>query len=444
MSVIVQEMAEWIMRPPVIARSLAAARATVLLAGLAWNIANGDPLSRARFARREGLNGALPPIPWAELRAGSIDELIALLVVYKTTHYAADFRRIISVELKPEGKLRVEWMDGSRPAGAPAPAPASAPAPAPAPAPAARAARPASRPARPRQPIADKLVQSIKHYKQGKVVDLQAVISGRKNAENLLQTIVAAEDLGQLHPAHAVHVHVHNLLSAISEHLAGLAEMRRWVDLVSAAEDEYMPSGPPMSPLTASYFNCWALFDACIGSGGETMGSVALAVAAAGGMHSEWLRLMRLQQESRMGVYVHQGAEKSSVLLRELVTGRLYRAIPAAGYRGRAGEMWYARLLPPPLPGMTEHVVFTTPYLLLGAVEHEWQGYFRRTLPDTPQQARLDAYEEHMKFGPSRRYWHEFVLEAYVNYQSDVVFLTGLPDIPESRPHSSVNSGVGS
>ena len=45
-----------------------------------------------------------------------------------------------------------------------------------------------------------------------------------------------------------------------------------------------------------------------------------------------------------------------------------------------------------------------------------------------------------MKFGPGRDYWSEFVLEAYVNYRSDVIFLRGLPDVPESRPHSSVNS----
>jgi hypothetical protein len=44
-----------------------------------------------------------------------------------------------------------------------------------------------------------------------------------------------------------------------------------------------------------------------------------------------------------------------------------------------------------------------------------------------------------MKYGPSRKYWNEFVTEAYVNFRSDVIYLTGLPDIPESLPHSSAN-----
>ena len=42
----------------------------------------------------------------------------------------------------------------------------------------------------------------------------------------------------------------------------------------------------------------------------------------------------------------------------------------------------------------------------------------------------------HMKFGPARDYWNEFVFEAYVNHQADAIFLAGLPDVPESRPHA--------
>lgn len=476
MSEIVEEMAELALKPPIRSRSPEAVKAALYLAAFAWNAAVGQPFSRDGLARLPGPNAELPPIPWAELRADNASQLLALLVDYKTARYPADFRRIVSTELRPDNNVRVSWTEGFQPAGASAAAaapsaarPAGSPAAAGAVGSAPAAAAPttdrpltaqpapvqpvvvpppvtrtaaAGRSARRRQPIADKLVKSIKRYTQSKVVDLGAVIAGRKNAEDLLQTVVDDEDLVKLQPAHAVHVYVHNLFSVMAEQLSGLKETNRLLDLVAAAEEEYMPSGPPMSPLTGSYFNCWALFDACLGSGGETIGSVALAVASVSGMHSEWLGLMRLQLQSRMGIYVHQGVEKNVVRLRELVTGHQYRAIPTSGYRGKAGEIWYVRLLPPPLPGMSEHVVFTTPYLLVGAVEHEWQSYFRRTLPDTPE-ARIEAYEQHMKFGPSRRYWHEFVLEAYVNYASDVVFLTGLPDIPESRPHSAVNSLAG-
>ena len=50
-----------------------------------------------------------------------------------------------------------------------------------------------------------------------------------------------------------------------------------------------------------------------------------------------------------------------------------------------------------------------------------------------------------MKYGPTREYWNDFVFEAYVNYRTEAIYLAGLPDIPESRPHSKVNSwGFGS
>jgi hypothetical protein len=145
-------------------------------------------------------------------------------------------------------------------------------------------------------------------------------------------------------------------------------------------------------------------------------------------------------QESRMGVYIHEGTERDAIVLREFVTDTVCRAVVPSGYRGRKGELWYVRVLPPPLPGVMEHVVFTTPYLLVHPGEREWQAYFRRTLPDAPLRDRIARYEHHMKFGPTRDYWTEFVFEAYVNHRSDVIFLKGLPDVPESRPHSSVNS----
>lgn len=68
-----------------------------------------------------------------------------------------------------------------------------------------------------------------------------------------------------------------------------------------------------------------------------------------------------------------------------------------------------------------------------------WLAYVKRTLPDGSHADRIAAYAQHMKFGPTRDYWSEFVFEAYVNHRFDVIFLRGLPDVPESQPCSSVN-----
>ena len=94
------------------------------------------------------------------------------------------------------------------------------------------------------------------------------------------------------------------------------------------------------------------------------------------------------------------------------------------------------RVLPPPIHGSAEHIVFTTPYIVLHPRPHDWLAYCSRTFSET---ARVEDYERHMKYGPTREYWNDFVFEAYVNYRAEAIYLAGLPDVPESRPHSEVN-----
>jgi hypothetical protein len=280
----------------------------------------------------------------------------------------------------------------------------------------------------------------MRRHLRAKIVDLNAVMAGRRAAEELRTTVATHDELADLHPTHAIYVYAQNQVSVISEQLSALEEMDRFVELISTAQDEYMPSGPRMSPLTTSFFTCWAFFDACVGAAEETLGTTILSVGSAFGMDDGLLRVIGLLQDSRMGVYVHEGGDEGRVVLRELVTGTVCRAICPSGYRGRKGELWYVRVLPPLAPGLEEHVVITTPYLLIDPNEREWLSYFCRTLPEAAGEDRITAYERHMKFGPARDYWTEFVFEAYVNHRSDVIFLRGLPDVPASRPHSKANS----
>ncbi|MBI5525186.1 MAG: hypothetical protein HY897_02550 [Deltaproteobacteria bacterium] len=291
-----------------------------------------------------------------------------------------------------------------------------------------------------RNPIADDLVAKMKKEVRGTVVNFKEVMNGRVIADELQKTVATKERLAGFHPAHAVYVCAQNQVSVMSEQLTTLDEMAPFAEIVSKAEDLYMPSGPPMSPLTTSYLTCWAFFDACAGPTNETIGTTVVEMGAAFGMDVELLRLIHIMQQSRMGFYIHEGTEGILAVLRELVTDTVCRAIVPSGYRGQNGELWYARVLPPPLPGGSEHVVFTTPYILMKPALCEWQAYFCRTLPDAPQQVRLDAYEQHMKYGPTRGYWNDFVFEGYVNHRTEAIYLAGLPDVPESRPHSEVNS----
>jgi hypothetical protein len=83
-----------------------------------------------------------------------------------------------------------------------------------------------------------------------------------------------------------------------------------------------------------------------------------------------------------MGFYIHRGREGSLSILEDLVTRAVYQAIVPTGYGGSKNENWYIRLLPPPIPGSTEHVVSTTPYVVVSPTSRiGWRIFSRRCLP---------------------------------------------------------------
>lgn len=283
--------------------------------------------------------------------------------------------------------------------------------------------------------IASTLVAEIKRQSQSKVVDLKILIRAQAKTEEQQKTVAAPQQLAELHPAHAAYVYAQNQISLITERLSVARAATPLSKIVEKAEDYYCPGGPPLSPLTNSYFTCWAMFDACVGPTRETFGDLVLAVGAELEMDDTLTGLARLMQQSRMGLYVHEGVYGEQVVLRDLVMETEHRCLVPSKYRGSKGELWYARVLPPPHPSFSESIVFTTPYVLLDPKAPAWREYFNRTLPSTPQEDRIRAYEQHMKFGPSRHYWNDFIFEGYSNYRTEAVYLVGLPDVPASRPH---------
>jgi hypothetical protein len=124
----------------------------------------------------------------------------------------------------------------------------------------------------------------------------------------------------------------------------------------------------------------------------------------------------------------------------ELLTDVRQEAVCSSGYDGTKGELWLARVMPPPVGSPSRAVVVTTPYLVLNPGLDDWMAYLKRTLPKTQRSNTREAHEYLMKFGLQPNYWPEYVFESYVNHPSDVIYVRGLPDVPESRPHSRVNS----
>ena len=89
-------------------------------------------------------------------------------------------------------------------------------------------------------------------------------------------------------PLHAVYAYAQNKLSAIVEDVAQLPMCAELAEAYSAAEEEYLPSGPPMSPLTRSHFFCWAVFDSHVGKQTETLAKLPSISAAGWGWNRVW------------------------------------------------------------------------------------------------------------------------------------------------------------
>jgi hypothetical protein len=241
-----------------------------------------------------------------------------------------------------------------------------------------------------------------------------------------------------LSPLHARYAAAQHLAAAFAEYAAEFPILASFRDAALAAEEDYLPSGPPMSPLTMSYFTTWMLFDLRFGPEAETLADCLLRVVQEFSVEPDLVEALRRLASSRMGVFVHEGRGDDGrlVRLRELVTQDLVVCEVPAGRRGEAGELWYVRVCPPLAGVASHHLVFTTPYVLVETLRADWTAYLHRALLDVPggdDQARL---HELMKFGRTPRAWPEFVLRAYHHHVGDAVFLAGIPDVPGSLPHA--------
>jgi len=148
--------------------------------------------------------------------------------------------------------------------------------------------------------------------------------------------------------------------------------------------------------------------------------------------------------KTRAGLYVCEGEQGEAFVLRELVTGTTYPSLIPSGYQAARGDLLLLRLLPPLPPQFEQALVLTTPYLIRKPGLRAWEAYLQRTLPKAGTD-RVVAYENLMKYGRpphGSRHWPEYIFEAYSGDDGDVIYLEGLPDVAESRPHSSANDGM--
>ena len=233
-------------------------------------------------------------------------------------------------------------------------------------------------------------------------------------------------------PVHAAYAFVQHITSFFAEGTSRLPEMKKYARIVAKAEDDYLPSAPPMSPLTTSFFTTWALFDLRFDD--DTLASCLIEANDVVSMNPDQLDALKKMAASRMGIYQHVGMDDQHVRLRELVTNAEFVCHSTSGYHGKPGELWYVRLLPPLLPDLARyHIIFTTPYILMASKE-DWLQFLGRALPGSGMDAT--GLHQFFKHASDPNYWNEFVFNGYHHHQSDAIFLAGIPDLKATLPHA--------
>jgi hypothetical protein len=298
-------------------------------------------------------------------------------------------------------------------------------------------------------PISKKVIDGLKKAKNQKIIDFKELKEANAYAQDLDKTIVSEDDLSKHDPLHAVYVYAQNKVSVLVEQLSDLSALSKLTNTLEQADDIYLPSFPPKSPITQSYFTCWGFFDLCVGIKKESFGTVILDLLKHLKSNPGLIKIVECMQNSRMGIYIHKGHLDRYIILEELVTGEEIKVIVPSGYQGEKDEIWYARVMPGPFPELNYgySVVFTTPYILINidgnrgssAKRDDWEAFFDRNLKATGEKNKIKAYESFMKYGKNKHFWNEYIFEGFVNYQADMIMLAGFPDIPLSMPHSEAS-----
>lgn len=290
--------------------------------------------------------------------------------------------------------------------------------------------------------ISSKLKKEIIKFRSKRIIQIENLYKAKAMSIASMQSFKTINDLNDLEPVHAIYVSTQHLVSYLAELFSILPLFNEYYDKAIYVEDEYMPDGPPISPLTRSYFTCWAFFDLTFGKDKETMGTCIIDSGEELEISAEYIEIIKLMQKSRMGLYEHLGEKKGVFHLKELFTDKEYKCIVPSGYKGTKKELWFVRIFPAITKLGEENIVFNTPYVLPSSDKKEWMLYFDRTIKNMNDDIEPNTftrhlkYEELMKYGLSTNYWSEYLFLAFYNSIKTAIFLRGIPDIYESFPQN--------
>ena len=114
-------------------------------------------------------------------------------------------------------------------------------------------------------PISKKVIDGLQKAKNRKIINFSEIKAANAYAQDLDKTVVSKDNLSKHDPFHAVYIYAQNKVSVLVEQLSEFPALSKLTDSLSKADDIYLPSYPPKSPHTQSYFTYWGFFDLCAG-----------------------------------------------------------------------------------------------------------------------------------------------------------------------------------
>ena len=283
--------------------------------------------------------------------------------------------------------------------------------------------------------IANKLIRILKPKEFNKIINLADVRTSNEKISEINAGLKKRLGGHDFDPSHKVYALAQNLLSHFSEEVSVLKEFTIFYNMWQKADHEYMPSGPPMSPLTASYFTYWIMLDFRFGHSKETIGTIFYDVGMERKIDETILKATQNLNESSMAFYQHLGFADDMMVLKDIITNQVYNCICPSGYKGKKDEIWFVRLVPNLDEVYAYYITMNTPYIIVNYSENDWLSFFRRQGIKTEDEGYQYKSYGFLKYHPDHNYWHNYIMDAYSNYTSGCIYLTGIPDIKGSKPH---------
>jgi hypothetical protein len=283
--------------------------------------------------------------------------------------------------------------------------------------------------------ISKKIIKDYRKHQLDKIINFSEVIQAKEKLDAINSSLENRFKIDNFDPSFEVYILMQNLISFFSEEVSILDEFTEYYDRIVEIDEEYMPSYPPNSPISGAYFTYWCFFDFRFGAEKETIGSVFYDLGIEYKFDELALKAVNILNNSSMRFYKHMGIEGELIKLKDLLSGEIIYCISPSKYLGKKSEIWFARLAPNLDKIYNYQIVLTTPYIITDSSERDWVDFFNRQGINNNKEGFEASYQEFTNSNSRIKYWHNYIMEAYSNYESNCIFLSGIPDIKGSKPH---------